>query len=158
MAWWAWAVLSAVAAAATTILAKVGVKGVPSTMATAIRTVVVLVAAWGLVFALGEQRALPQVSRRSLVFLALSGVATGVSWLACFRALQMAPATWVSPIDKLSLPLTIVLAALLLGESVNWQVGLGAALMTAGALAIWYGRTVPWISPNTRAPVIDRSC
>jgi transporter family protein len=139
MAWWAWAVLSAVAAAGTTILAKVGVTGVSSTTATAVRTAVVLVAVWGLVFATGEQRTLPQISRRSLAFLALSGVATGLSWLAYFRALQMAPATWVSPIDKLSLPLTIVLAALLLGESVNWQVALGAALMTAGALVIWYG-------------------
>jgi bacterial/archaeal transporter family protein len=143
MTWWAWAVLSAVAAAATTILAKVGVMGVPSTTATAIRTVVVLVVAWGLVFTLGEQRTLPQISRRSLAFLALSGVATGLSWLAYFRALQMAPATWVSPIDKLSLPLTIVFAAFLLGETVNWQTALGAALMTAGALVIWYGSVAP---------------
>lgn len=138
MAWLWWAGLAAVAAAATTILAKIGIAGVPSTTATAIRTVVVLVAAWGLVFALGEQRVLPHLTRRSLLFLVLSGVATGVSWLAYFRALQLAPASLVSPIDKLSLPLTILFAALWLREPVNWQVALGVALMTSGALVIWH--------------------
>jgi bacterial/archaeal transporter family protein len=138
MAWLWWAVLAAIAAAATTILAKIGIAGVPSTTATAIRTVVVLVAAWGLVFVLGEHRVLPSITRRSLLFLVLSGVATGVSWLAYFRALQLAPASLVSPIDKLSLPLTIVLAALWLREPVNWQMAFGVMLMTAGALVIWY--------------------
>ena len=95
MAWLQWAVLAAVAAAATTILAKVGIAGVPATTATAIRTGVVLIAAWALVFTLGEQKLLSQISRRSLVFLVLSGVATGVSWLAYFRALQLAPASLV---------------------------------------------------------------
>ena len=98
----------------------------------------VLVAAWALVFMLGEQRAIPHIPRRSLLFLVLSGLATGVSWLAYFRALQMAPASLVSPIDKLSLPLTIVLAAVWLREPVNWQVGVGVTLMTTGALVIWY--------------------
>ena len=129
IAWLSWALLAAFAAAATAILAKIG---------TAIRTVVVLVAAWALVFLLGEQRTIPQIPRRSLLFLVLSGLATGVSWLAYFRALQMAPASLVSPIDKLSLPLTIVLAALWLREPVNWQVGVGVTLMTVGALVIWY--------------------
>ena len=138
MAWLWWAVLAAIAAAATTILAKIGIAGVPSTTATAIRTVVVLVAAWGLVFALGEHRLVPNITRRSLLFLVLSGVATGVSWLAYFRALQLAPASLVSPIDKLSLPLTIVLAALWLREPVNWQMAVGVMLMTSGALVIWY--------------------
>ena len=138
MAWLWWAVLAAIAAAATTILAKIGIAGVPSTTATAIRTVVVLVAAWGLVFALGEHRLVPNITRRSLLFLVLSGVATGVSWLAYFRALQLAPASLVSPIDKLSLPLTIVLAALWLREPVNWQMAFGVMLMTSGALVIWY--------------------
>ena len=138
MAWLWWAVLAAIAAAATTILAKIGIAGVPSTTATAIRTVVVLVAAWGLVFALGEHRVVPNITRRSLLFLVLSGVATGVSWLAYFRALQLAPASLVSPIDKLSLPLTIVLAALWLREPVNWQMAFGVMLMTSGALVIWY--------------------
>jgi transporter family protein len=134
MGWLFYAFVSAGAAALTAILAKIGVAGLPSTLATAVRTVVITVFAWAIVVGLGEQRALSTISRRSLVFLALSGVATGVSWLAYFRALQLAPASRVAPIDKLSLPLTIVLAALCLGEPVGWRLGLGVALMTAGAL------------------------
>ena len=134
MTWLGYALTSAVAAAITAILAKLGVEGVPPTLATAIRTVVVVVFAWAMVIGLGEQRALPHVSRRALTFLMLSGLATGVSWLAYFRALQMAPASWVAPIDKLSLPFTIVLAALWLREPVTWQVGAGVALMAVGAL------------------------
>jgi transporter family protein len=138
MGWFFWAMLAAVAAAVTAILAKIGVSGVPSTTATAVRTVVVLVSAWALVFALGEHRALPHIPRRSVLFLVLSGFATAVSWLAYFRALQVAPASWVAPIDKLSLPLTIVFAAVLLREPVNWQMAVGVTLMTVGALVIWY--------------------
>ena len=138
MTWFFWALLAAVAAALTAILAKIGVTAVPSTTATAIRTVVVLFAAWALVFFLGEHKGLTNIPRRSLVFLVLSGLATGVSWLAYFRAMQMAPASLVSPIDKLSLPLTIVLAALWLREPVNWQMTVGVTLMTVGALMIWY--------------------
>jgi|ERR1700674_3736283 transporter family protein len=134
MTWFVYACVSAVAAAATAILAKVGVEGVPSTLATAIRTAVVLVFAWAIVFVVGEHRSLATVSRRSLTFLVLSGLATGVSWLAYFRALQLGPASRVAPIDKLSLPLTIVLAALVLGETVGWKVAVGVALMTIGAL------------------------
>jgi len=134
MTWLTYAILSAAAAAATAILAKIGVEGVPSNLATAIRTIVITVFAWGIVAVSGEQRALPVISRRSLVFLLLSGIATGVSWLAYFRALQLAPASRVTPIDKLSLPLTIVLAAAFLGEAVGWRLGLGVALMTVGAM------------------------
>ena len=134
MTWLVYACISAVAAAATAILAKIGVEGVPSTLATAIRTAVVLIFAWAIVFSLGEHRSLAAVSRRSLTFLFLSGLATGVSWLAYFRALQLGPASRVAPIDKLSLPLTIVLAALVLGEAVGWKVAVGVALMTIGAL------------------------
>lgn len=107
MSWLTYALISAVAAALTAILAKIGVEGVPSTLATAIRTAVVMVVAWSLVFVLGQQHSLATTSRRSLVFLVVSGIATGVSWLAYFRALQLAPAARVVPIDKLSLPLTI---------------------------------------------------
>lgn len=142
MTWALWAALAAIAAAATTILAKIGIAGVPSTTATAIRTVVVLVAAWALVFVLGEHRTVSQITRRSLIYLVLSGLATGVSWLAYFRALQLAPASVVSPIDKLSLPLTIVLAALWLREPVTWPIAIGVTLMTAGALLIWYSTPV----------------
>jgi transporter family protein len=134
MTWLGYALVSAVAAAITAILAKLGVEGVPPTLATAIRTVVVVVFAWAMVIGLGEQRALPHVSRRALTFLMLSGLATGISWLAYFRALQMAPASWVAPIDKLSLPFTIVLAALLLREPLTWQIAAGVALMAVGAL------------------------
>lgn len=136
--WLPWALLSAVAAALTAILAKVGVADVPSTSATAIRTAVVLVLAWGLVFAGGEHRSLTGLPPRSVAFLVVSGLATGVSWLAYFRALQAAPASWVAPIDKLSLPLTIVFAAVWLHEPMNWQVLLGVVMMTAGSLVIWY--------------------
>ena len=134
MPWWAYALASAVAAAATAVLAKIGVERVPSNLATVERTGVVLAFACGIVIARGEHRALPQLRGRSLLFLGLSGVATGLSWLAYFRALQLAPASRVAPIDKLSLALTIGLAALFLGESVSWKLALGAALMVVGAM------------------------
>ena len=97
--------------------------------------------AWGLVFAAGEHRSLRSLPPRSITFLIWSGLATGVSWLAYFRALQVAPASSVAPIDKLSLPLTIVLAAVWLGETMNWQVMLGVLMMTAGSVVIWYWST-----------------
>jgi transporter family protein len=134
MTWLLYAGISAIAAALTAILAKIGIEGVPSNLATAIRTIVITIFAWTIVAATGEHRALAGVSRRSVTFLLLSGVATGISWLAYFRALQLGPASRVSPIDKLSLPLTIVLAAVFLGESVGWKLGLGVALMTIGAV------------------------
>ena len=134
MSWLFYAFVSAAAAAVTAILAKIGVEGIPSTLATAVRTAVVLVFSWSLVFALGEQRALASVSRRSVLFLMLSGIFTGVSWLAYFRALQLGPASRVAPIDKLSLPLTVVLAVVMLHEPMNWRLGLGVSLMVVGAL------------------------
>jgi transporter family protein len=134
MTWLLYAFISAGAAALTAILAKIGVEGIPSTLATATRSIVVAAFAWLMVIALGEHRVVAAISRRSIVFLVLSGLATGVSWLAYFRALQLGPASRVAPIDKLSLPLTILLAAIWLGEPVGWRVGVGAALMTIGAL------------------------
>lgn len=134
MPWLTYAFVSALAAAATALLAKRGVEGVPSNLATALRTIVVLVFAWVMVAVAGEGRSLTTLSKRSLAYLALSGLATGISWLAYFRALQLGPASRVAPIDKLSLPLTVLLAALLLGETVSWKVWAGALLMTAGAL------------------------
>src|SRR3954469_24486601 len=143
MAWLIYALASAITAAATAILAKVGVEGVPSTLATAFRTTVVLVIAWTLVLAFGERQALMTMPRRSWMFLSLSGVATGPSGLAVFclpppgpalaRARELGPASSVAPIDKLSLPLTIVLAAVVLGETITWKIGVGVAMMTAGA-------------------------
>jgi len=134
MTWWMYAFISALAAAATAILAKIGIKDVPSSLATAIRTAVVLVFAWAIVFATREHVGIRELRSRSVLFLLLSGLGTGVSWLAYFKALQMAPASRVAPIDKLSLAFTIVLAAVVLGESISWKLGLGAALMVAGAL------------------------
>ena len=134
MPWWILALASATAAAATAVLAKIGVEQVPSNLATAIRTAIVLVFASGIVVARGEHQALVHLRARSVTFLALSGVATGLSWLAYFRALQLAPASRVAPIDKLSLAMTIVLAAVVLGEPVSWKLALGAALMVAGAM------------------------
>jgi transporter family protein len=134
MTWWMYAFTSALAAAATAILAKIGVKDVPSNLATGIRTAVVLVFAWAIVFATGEHQSLRALKTRSLVFLVLSGFGTGVSWLAYFKALQMAPASRVAPIDKVSLAFTILLAGLVLGEPIGWRVALGAALMVIGAL------------------------
>ena len=134
MQWLVYAFVSAGASALTAILAKVGVQGVPSTLATAIRTIVVLVVGWAMVFALREHRALPSIPTRSVVFLVLSGLATGVAWFAYFRALQLGPASRVAPIDKLSLPITILLAAVWLGEPLSWRLAAGVALMTMGAL------------------------
>jgi len=132
--WIYYALLSAAAAGATAILAKVGVQGVPSNLATAVRTLVVLVFAWGIVFARGEAVGLRDLKGRALAFLLLSGVATGLSWLAYFKALQLAPASRVAPIDKLSLPITVVLAWLTLGEPISLRLGIGIGLMVAGAV------------------------
>jgi bacterial/archaeal transporter family protein len=134
MGWLFYACVSAVAAAATAILAKLGVEQVPASLATAIRTTIVLAVAWSTVLLLHDHRALPTISRRSLVFLMLSGVATAVSWLAYFRALQLGAASRVAPIDKLSLPLTLLLAFMVLGEPLGWRPIVGVVLMTIGAL------------------------
>lgn len=134
MNWIPYALVSALAAGATAILAKIGIRDVPSNLATALRTLAILIFAWGIVFARGEAQELRSLTGRTWLFLALSGVATGVSWLAYFKALQMAPASQVAPIDKLSLPITIALAWLVLGEPMSWRLGVGAALMMFGAL------------------------
>jgi bacterial/archaeal transporter family protein len=134
MTWLLYALVSAVAAAATAILAKIGVGTIPSNLATAIRTSFILPLVWGLVAARGEVGALKTASTQTLVFLALSAVATGISWLAYFKALQMAPASHVAPIDKLSLPLTITLAAVVLGEPLSPKLIFGVLLMVGGAI------------------------
>jgi bacterial/archaeal transporter family protein len=134
MSWQVYALLSALAAGATAVLAKVGIEGVPSNLATAIRAVVILVFAWAIVLARGEARTLAAVSPRALLFLVLSGCATGLSWLAYFKALQLGPASRVAPIDKLSLAVTMILAWLILGEPITLRLAAGIALMIAGAL------------------------
>ena len=134
MRWWLYALAAAIAASATAILSKVGVRDTPSNLATAIRTAVVLVIAWGVVFWSGDHTSLRGIKASSAVFLLLSGVATGVSWLAYFRALQLAPASRVAPVDKMSLGLTILFSCLFLGESISWKVAVGTVLIIAGAL------------------------
>jgi transporter family protein len=134
MTWLVYAFIAAVAAAATAILAKIGVGTIPSNLATALRTSFILPLVWGLVAARGEFGALKTASAQTLTFLALSAVATGISWLAYFKALQMAPASHVAPIDKLSLPLTITLAAVVLGEPLSPKLIVGVLLMVAGAI------------------------
>ena len=132
--WAVFAVLSAVFAAATSILAKVGIEGVNSTLATAIRTVVVLGISWGMVFLTGVEGGIAAISRRSWLFLILSGLATGASWLCYYRALQLGEASKVVPIDKLSVVITLVLAFVFLHEQFTAKSLIGAALITAGTL------------------------
>ena len=134
--WIGWALLSALFAAATALLAKVGVEHVDSNLATALRTTVVVFFTWGIALALGKHGEIRSLDRRTLFFLALSGVATGLSWLCYFRALQLGPASRVAPLDKLSVPLVMLLAWLLLGEKMNGAALLGGALITAGAIVM----------------------
>ena len=136
MSWLIYAILSAIFAALVAILAKIGITGVNSNLATAIRTVVILLFAWGIVFAQGTFKDLGSISRFSMIFLVLSGIATGISWLFYFRALQLGNASQVAPIDKLSLVFTIILAAIFLKEKLSFQVALGAILMSLGAILI----------------------
>ena len=131
--------LSAVFAAATSLLAKVGVAHVDSNLAMALRTSVVLVFAWGIALALGKHGEIRTLDRRTVMFLALSGLATGLSWLCYFRALQLGPASRVAPLDKLSVPLVMLFAWLLLGEKLTAPAVVGGLLITAGAVVMVLG-------------------
>ena len=132
--WFILALGSAVFAALTSILAKVGIDGVNSNLATAIRTAVVLVMAWGMVFLTDAQGGIGSISRRSWLFLILSGLATGASWLCYYRALQIGQASKVVPVDKLSVVITLVLAFVFLHEKFTWKSIAGAVLITVGTL------------------------
>ncbi|MGO5116619.1 EamA family transporter [Candidatus Avoscillospira sp. LCP25S3_F1] len=132
--WGVFAVLSALFAALTTILAKAGISNVNSNLATAIRTAVVLVMAWGMVFLTGAQNGLPQIDRKSWLFLILSGLATGASWLCYYRAIQMGEVSRVAPIDKLSVVITVVLAFVIFRETVSVKAVVGCVLIGAGTL------------------------
>jgi bacterial/archaeal transporter family protein len=134
--WIGWALLSAIFAAATALLAKVGVAHVDSNLATALRTSVVAVFAWGIALALGKHGEVRDLDQRTMMFLALSGLATGLSWLCYFRALQLGPASRVAPLDKLSVPLVMLFAWLLLGEKMNAAAIGGGLLITAGAVVM----------------------
>lgn len=136
---WTWllfAGLSAVFASLTSILGKVGIHGVESNLGTAIRTVVVLFMAWIVVFVTGEQKNLKEVDRRSILFLVLSGITTGMSWLCYYKALQDGPASIVVPIDKLSILITVFFSYVVLGEKLSRKAGWGLVFISAGTLAL----------------------
>lgn len=132
--WMIFAVLSAVFAALTSILAKIGIEGVNSNLATAIRTIVVVIMAWGMVFLTHAQNGLEEISKKSWIFLILSGLATGASWLCYYKALQMGDASKVVPIDKLSVVITLILAFVFLHEQFTAKSLIGCILIGAGTL------------------------
>jgi transporter family protein len=136
MNWLPWALLSAAFAGATAVLAKSGVENVDSNLATAVRTTVVLVFTWGMALVTSPPSAVAGLPRRSWLFLVLSGLATGLSWLCYFRALKLGPVAKVAPVDKLSVVFVLVFAASFLGEPLTWRTGLGAVLITAGAVVL----------------------
>jgi bacterial/archaeal transporter family protein len=134
--WWLYAVLSAVFAALVAVFAKIGIKGVDSDLATAIRTVVIILIAWGIALAKGAIGQLPGLTKQNWLFLILSGCATGLSWLFYFRALSLGEVSKVAPIDKLSVALAIIISIVFLHEKLTWQEGLGAAMIVGGTLLL----------------------
>ena len=136
MVWVIFAFLSAVFAALTSILAKVGIEGVNSNLATAVRTAVVLAMAWGMVFITNAQHGIMDISKKSWVFLVLSGLATGASWLCYYKALQLGETSKVVPIDKLSVVITLILAVIFLHENITAKSVIGSLLITAGTLCM----------------------
>jgi transporter family protein len=134
--WWIYALLSALFASLTAILAKIGVKDVDSDLATAIRTVVILFITWGIVFFKGSFHSFNSLTKHNLIFLGLSGIATGLSWLFYFKALQIGKVSQVAPVDKLSVALTIILSVVFLHESLTIKTAIGAVLITGGVLLV----------------------
>jgi transporter family protein len=134
--WWIYALLSALFASLTAIFAKIGIANVNSDLATAIRTVVILVVAWAIVFSRSEQKGLALLSKHNLLFLVISGLATGLSWIFYFKALQLGKVSQVAPVDKLSVALTIILAAIFLKEVLSLKLIIGAAFIIAGTIIL----------------------
>jgi bacterial/archaeal transporter family protein len=134
--WWIYALLSALFAALTAIFAKVGIKGVNTDLATAIRTVVVLIIAWGIAFLRGGTTTIQSLTKQNIIFLCLSGIATGLSWIFYFKALQLGEVSQVAPVDKLSVALAIILSVIFLGEAVTPKIALGALLIIAGTFVL----------------------
>lgn len=128
--------LAALFAALTAIFAKIGLRDINSDLATAIRTVVILVIAWGVAYFRGEVKGISIISRQGLLFLVFSGMATGLSWLFYFKALQLGKVSQVAPVDKLSLVLVIILSVILLGEPLNWRMLLGSILIIGGTVVL----------------------
>ena len=134
--WTIFAILSAIFAALTSILAKVGIEGVNSNLATAVRTIVVVLMAWFMVFVTGNQNGIVDISKKSWLFLILSGLATGASWLCYYKALQLGEVSKVVPIDKLSIVITIILAFIFLGEQITLKTLIGCCLIVAGTFVM----------------------
>ncbi len=134
--WWIYALLSALFAALTAIFAKVGIKGVDTDLATAIRTVVILIIAWGIAFVRGGASTIQTLTKQNIIFLCLSGVATGLSWIFYFKALQLGKVSQVAPVDKLSVAIAIVLSILFLGETLTLKTSIGALLIIAGTIVL----------------------
>ena len=134
--WAIFAILSAIFAALTSILAKVGIEGVNSNLATAVRTIVVVLMAWFMVFITGNQNEIIDISKKSWIFLILSGLATGASWLCYYKALQLGEASKVIPIDKLSIVITIILAFIFLGEQITLKTLIGCCLIVTGTFVM----------------------
>lgn len=134
--WWIYALLSALFAALTAVFAKIGITNVNSDLATAIRTVIILLVAWGIVLVKGEAKGLPALSMHNLIFLVISGIATGLSWIFYFKALQIGKVSQVAPVDKLSVALTIMLSVVFLGEALTIKTAVGAAFIIIGTLVL----------------------
>jgi transporter family protein len=134
--WWIYALLSAFFASLTAIFAKIGVANVNSDLATAIRTVVILVVAWGIAMARGELKGIGDLSKHTLLFLVLSGIATGLSWIFYYKALQLGKVSQVAPVDKLSVALTIALSVIILKETLSLKVAIGAVMIIGGTLVL----------------------
>lgn len=134
--WAIFAILSAIFAALTSILAKVGIEGINSNLATAVRTIVVVLMAWFMVFVTGNQNGIVDISKKNWIFLILSGLATGVSWLCYYKALQLGEVSKVVPIDKLSIVITIILAFIFLGEQITLKTLIGCCLIVAGTFVM----------------------
>ena len=134
--WWIFALLSALFAALTAIFAKVGIRGVGTDLATAIRTVVILILAWGIAFFRGGTATVQTLTRQNIIFLCLSGIATGLSWIFYFKALQLGKVSQVAPVDKMSVAFAIIFAILFLGEPLTWRTAIGASLIIAGSLVL----------------------
>ena len=134
--WWTYALLSAFFAALTAIFAKVGIKGVDTDLATAIRTVVILIIAWGIASFRGGVTTIHTLTKQNIIFLCLSGIATGLSWIFYFKALQLGTVSQVAPVDKLSVAIAIILAVIFLGEPLAWKTAIGALLIIAGTFVL----------------------
>ncbi|GAB2839774.1 EamA family transporter [Ferruginibacter profundus] len=134
--WWIYALLSALFASLTAIFAKIGITGVNSNLATAIRTIIILMVAWGIVLARGEAKGLGSLSKQNIIFLIISGIATGLSWIFYFKALQIGKVSQVAPVDKLSVALTVILSVVFLGEALTWKAAIGALLIIAGTVVM----------------------